>query len=644
MNPIQPEDTNPLVSIIITTYNHGKFIRDAIESAFGQTYKNIEVLIVDDGSTDNTNQIVLDYPSAIYLYQHNQGISAARNNGLKKVSGEYVLFLDADDFLYPDGIAINVNELNNNPDIAFVSGSYKYVDINKKEINEISHPFTGNHFHMLILTNCIEMHGTVLYRKKIIEKYLYDVNLKCCEDYDLFLRITKNHKAIHHTEFIAAYRRVGNSSLSSNIPLMLYTLLKVIKNNVKDQLSDKRINYLYNLSRKRAIEIYANKAKRQLVDKQNGIKKYTKIWFQTLALVLRFRFYSFIKYPLKKVKNIILTNFLFKNSKKGVNRNAFKIFVLMYHKIANPIFDPWDLSVSKENFESHLKYLCESESVINTEDLLNYLNGKKELTKNQVYITFDDGYEDNAIIAAPLLENYQIPATFFITNKSLSEEPSFFWSDILEIIFLTQLVLPNSLSISTNSSSLILNFEGETNLENIEIETLIWKGKETLNKRTEAYIKMWNLLIGLQPSEQDEIIKQLIAWSKVDLAQYHSYKVMNKDLLMQLKNNKFIEIGGHTKSHVSLSQMNSVIQEDEIENNKIDLERFLKKELSVFAYPYGRTNSEVNNIVSENGYNAAFTCVPLPIVNEFDKMNLGRHQVINYDAHELEKMLTNAGF
>ena len=645
MTSIQYQETYPLVSIVITTYNHGIFIRDAIDSVLNQTYKNIEILIVDDGSTDNTNQIILEYinPTVKYLYQVNQGLSAARNTGLKIANGEYILFLDADDFLYPDGIMTNASILNKNPEIAFVSGSYKYVDINKNELESIAHPIIGNHFHMLILTNYIEMHGTVLYRKKIIEKYLYDTSLKCCEDYDLYLRIAKNNKILHHTEFIAAYRRVGNS-MSSNIPLMLNTVLKVIKSNVQYGLSDKKFYNLYRLSKERAIEIYCNKAKRQLSDKNTGIKIFTKIWFKTVGIVLRYRFTSTIKSLLKKVKSILLMKISLISNKNKFKDITYRIYVLMYHKIENPILDPWDLCVSKHNFESHLKYFQKSKSVINTTQLLDFLSGNKQLTQNQLYITFDDGYEDNALIAAPLLEAYQIPATFFITNYSLSNTGSLFWWDILEIIFLKHLILPSTLTIIINDVNMVFNFEGESNLENIEIETLIWKGKETFNKRTEAYFKIWNSLITLQPIDQSDIVEQLLIWSKVDLKQYDSYNIMNKEMLLHLKNNEQIEIGGHTKSHVSLSQMSNDIQENEIKINKIDLERYLKKDVRVFAYPYGRTNPDVNKIVSYFGYSAAFTCVPKPILNEDDTNSLGRYQVLNYNAQDLEKILIKAGF
>jgi peptidoglycan/xylan/chitin deacetylase (PgdA/CDA1 family) len=408
---------------------------------------------------------------------------------------------------------------------------------------------------------------------------------------------------------------------------------------VQNLLHDKKISRLFELSRQRKIEIFCNKAIDQL--KSKSLKTFSKQWMLTVVLIIRYRFLSIIKSLLKKVKNK-LNSIL--NNKKNIAVSEFRIYVLMYHKIDNTFLDPWNLNVTKENFESHLQLFNQTNTVINTNDLVEYLRGSKILNKDQIYITFDDGYEDNALIAAPLLEQYQIPATLFITNHSLVDQPVFFWWDILEIIFLHQLIIPSVLNIIINEQNVIFNFDKEANLEYIDIETLIWKGKETYNKRTEAYFKIWKLLIGLTPTEQYNIIEQLKTWSEVDLSIYNNYKVMNQTMLINLKKNEFIEIGGHTKSHVSLSQVEKTLQEEEIIYNKMELEKLLQKELRVFAYPYGRTSLDASKIISESKYAAAFTCVPHPITSELDKTMLGRFQVNNYGKNDLIELLSKTLF
>ena len=91
----------PLVSVIITSYNQARFLSDAIESVLTQTYSQFEMVVVDDGSTDNASEVVARYPGVRYMRQDNQGLSAARNTGLRESNGAYLVFLDADDRLLP---------------------------------------------------------------------------------------------------------------------------------------------------------------------------------------------------------------------------------------------------------------------------------------------------------------------------------------------------------------------------------------------------------------------------------------------------------------------------------------------------------------------------------------------------------------
>lgn len=109
------------VSVIIPTYNRAEFISDAIESVLNQTFEDYEIIIVDDGSTDNTKQIVQSYTSKVkYYYQEQSGVSSARNYGIKAATGEYIAFLDSDDQFLPQKLEKQVEVLENNPRIGIV--------------------------------------------------------------------------------------------------------------------------------------------------------------------------------------------------------------------------------------------------------------------------------------------------------------------------------------------------------------------------------------------------------------------------------------------------------------------------------------------------------------------------------------------
>ena len=117
-------DTRPKISTIIPVYNREKYIAEAIDSVLAQTYKPIEVIVVDDGSTDNSAGIVKQYvnSSIRYTFQPNQGIGAARNTGIELAKGSYYAFLDSDDLWTPDKISLQMKAFDNDPDLDMVFG------------------------------------------------------------------------------------------------------------------------------------------------------------------------------------------------------------------------------------------------------------------------------------------------------------------------------------------------------------------------------------------------------------------------------------------------------------------------------------------------------------------------------------------
>ncbi|WP_210465972.1 glycosyltransferase family 2 protein [Rufibacter roseolus] len=223
----QPQPAMPLVSVVIPCFNHGKYLQEAVESIWRQGYPATEIIVVDDGSVDNTRQVAEALPGVIYVYQENQGLSSARNTGIRHSHGEFLVFLDADDWLLPGALEMNVRLLKQDHKLAFVSGGHDKVfeeeGITKEEVTQV----TANHYLHLLQGNYIGMHATVMYRRWVFEEMTYDTSLKRCEDYDLYLRIARKHPVLHHTGKIAAYR-LHTTNMSGNIPGMLSTTLDVL--------------------------------------------------------------------------------------------------------------------------------------------------------------------------------------------------------------------------------------------------------------------------------------------------------------------------------------------------------------------------------------------------------------------------------
>ncbi len=217
----------PLVSVVITTYNYAAYLPRAIASVLMQTYPNVEVIVIDDGSTDDTASLIKNYTSVKYFYQENCGISTARNNGIKRSKGKYVIFLDADDWLEPDAIENNLALIIHHPNVAFISGNYYFFRVETGLVDEIKISVNDDHYIHFLKSNYIGMIAAVLFQKWALNEIQFDEDLDACEDYDLYLNITSKYEVIHHEKFIATYY-FHNKGLSHNYQSMMNSISAVM--------------------------------------------------------------------------------------------------------------------------------------------------------------------------------------------------------------------------------------------------------------------------------------------------------------------------------------------------------------------------------------------------------------------------------
>ena len=221
----------PKVSVLIATFNCAKYIAEAIDSVLDQTYTDYEIIIVDDGSTDDTKSIIKTYldknaDKIKYYYQENQGLACARNVAIKYSKGKYIAFLDADDKWLPPRLEIGVAILDNEPDIGLVHSN----DIKIDENGSLLKGYTKHKKHLsgyisedLLLRKIHIQGGTVLFRRKCLDKVgLLDPYLTYlgAEDRDLWYRISKEFK-VKYVDRQLAYYRIRKDSLSRNTTNML---------------------------------------------------------------------------------------------------------------------------------------------------------------------------------------------------------------------------------------------------------------------------------------------------------------------------------------------------------------------------------------------------------------------------------------
>jgi len=180
----------PKVSVIIPTHNRRDFVREAIASVLAQTYQDFELIIVDDGSTDDTRASVQECPRAQYVFQENRGVSAARNRGVALSSGELLAFLDADDLWRPHKLATQLAFFAAQPEARICQTEEIWLrnGVRVNPHNKHKKP-TGDIFARS-LHLCLVSPSAVMMRRELFERAGgFDENLPACEDYDLWLRI-----------------------------------------------------------------------------------------------------------------------------------------------------------------------------------------------------------------------------------------------------------------------------------------------------------------------------------------------------------------------------------------------------------------------------------------------------------------------
>lgn len=186
------------ISVIIPTYNRKNTLPRAVESVLNQTYKPVEIIVVDDGSTDGTKEWFSEmYPLVHYIYQVNSGVSSARNTGINSARGDWIALLDSDDEWLPDKLELQVKLLQNNAELRFCHTNEIWIR-NGVRINQMKkHQKYGGNIFKKCLDICRISPSSSLFHTSVIKDVgLFDESLDVCEDYDLWLRITAKYPVL----------------------------------------------------------------------------------------------------------------------------------------------------------------------------------------------------------------------------------------------------------------------------------------------------------------------------------------------------------------------------------------------------------------------------------------------------------------
>ena len=220
----------PLVSVVSPCYNQAHFLRDAIESILAQTYPRIELVVVDDGSLDNTAAVVADYPRAQCLRQENRGVAEARNVGFGATNGEYVLFVDADDRLAPNAVQAHLRCFAEHPKAGFVVGAIEHITGDGSYRGAPRSPvLESEQYEHLLRANHIANTIAVMFRRSVFEALGgFTTYFSPAEDYELLLRAARAFPSAHHSTVVAYYRRHTTNTSRKGV-IMLQAMRRVMR-------------------------------------------------------------------------------------------------------------------------------------------------------------------------------------------------------------------------------------------------------------------------------------------------------------------------------------------------------------------------------------------------------------------------------
>ncbi len=317
-----------------------------------------------------------------------------------------------------------------------------------------------------------------------------------------------------------------------------------------------------------------------------------------------------------------------------------RIAVLMYHRVYETSVDPWGTCVSPANFDQQMEYLSRRHTVLSVSRLVGLLAAGR-LPKRAVALTFDDGYRDNLSTAKPVLERWDLPATFFVPT-GLMEGSREFWWDELSRVLLEPGSLPRTFDIGLGTEadgwelgdSAVYTAEDRRRHE-------AW----TVHQRHDptprhALLRSLNDHVYLLPQgDKQRVLDRLFEWSGVSSDGRRSHRTLTGDELLEVERGGLVDVGGHSVTHPVLSALPLEAQREEITKNKAELEDILGHPVSSFAYPHGAYGRETAALVRNAGFASAVTVENGPLRAGTDPFELPRVHSGDWNGDEFGRRL-----
>jgi peptidoglycan/xylan/chitin deacetylase (PgdA/CDA1 family) len=301
-------------------------------------------------------------------------------------------------------------------------------------------------------------------------------------------------------------------------------------------------------------------------------------------------------------------------ARRVIGQPVFGRSILIYHRVADADFDPWNIAVTPDEFERQLIAL-RKKTVLPLQEFVK-LHGQRTLPRDAVAITFDDGYGCNALVAAPMLESFGYPATFFVVSDAIARGEEFWW-DQLEFIFHASGFNPDK------AERLLDDYIAGDSRANAQQDRTAHA----------AFFRLWDPLHRTSTEKRHQYLHALRSQMSLKLQVRPTHRPMTSTELRSLAGNPLFEIGGHTATHPSLPALTRAQQEHEIVSGARFLAATIGKPIRSFSYPFGEWEEPTRDIVMAAGFDCALATGHRRVRSTDSSFALPRRQAVNRNAH-----------
>jgi len=588
--------TKPLVSVVIATYNSGPYLREAVGSVLRQSVSDLELLVVDDGSTDGTRELVEQIHDArlTYIWQENAGQTAAKNHGVARARGDFIGFCDGDDYWYANKLELQLPLFERSPAVGVVYSAADEIDEHGQSLGRaMVAAHRGVVTSELFLRNFVPF-GTAVIRRQCVERLgAFDSALRMGIDWDLWLRVSAHYEFDFVAQATYAYR-IWSGQMSKNWRGRYSSAFRIMEKFVTEHPDAISAN----LRRKAYADTYANRARARQHEHPMGavgdgaravlldpLRPYS---WKTFGRVLKDAATAAAAPAPASSESYHLLKRALAPAVAALTSDRPRL--LMYHRFSE---QAQTRALAASDFRKQMQLLKERCEVLTLAELMS--RDPAGAVKPAAVITADDGYADFFDIAFPILQELGLRATVFVTTGFVDGR-MYLWPDHIRALLE---VCPSQ----------ILKLEGA------------WQGQQInlrdAEEREAAWHQLADQLVFTTADRRDRAVSDLATavGVPIDSLDMSRYRAMTWAQLRQMSDAGF-EIADHSATHPWLPTMSDEQVHEDLGGSKAQLERMLGIRVRSFAYPNGTKRDydlRLIGLLRHLGYENAVLSIPAPV-------------------------------